>query len=395
MDPMGKNKKLFAALMFSTSLVLCNVLTGVAQSFTIGQKYEGGVVFYVESNGKGGLVAAPADQSEGIPWGCEDMFIPKAKDAAVGTGAQNTKAIIAVCKTGSNAARICEDLILNGYDDWFLPSRDELHLLFLQREVVGGFQTSTQKQYQYWSSSQGDIENSAYQQTFFWDYSITGSKNDKCRVRAIRSFGYKKTDETPTAVTDIDGNVYDTVTIGKQEWMVENLKTTKYNDGKSIPLVTGSHAWSILTTPGFCWYNNDAAAYTGTYGVIYNWYAVNSGNLCPMGWHVPADEEWTTLTTYLGGENAAGGKLKESGTSHWVNPNDGATNLSGFTALPGGYRQDDGSFYNINDDANWWSSTMSNTNSALGRNVNYNYSYVTRDSYIKRFGFSVRCLKDK
>lgn len=195
-------------------------------------------------------------------------------------------------------------------------------------------------------------------------------------------------------VTDIDGNIYHTVKIGPQVWMAENLKTTRYNDGTSIPLVTSGSAWATLTTPGYCFYDNDATVNKATYGAMYNWYTVSTGKLCPRGWLVPSDAEWTTLTNYLGGENAAGGKLKESGISHWGTPNDGATNSSGFTALPGGFRQDDGSFYNINDDATWWSSSVNNPQSARGRNVNYNYSYVTKDSYNKNFGFSVRCVKD-
>ena len=111
---------------------------------------------------------------------------------------------------------------------------------------------------------------------------------------------------TPNVV-DIDGNVYHTVTIGTQVWMVENLKTTRYNDGTAIPLVTDGTAWAALTTPGYCWYNNDSATYKNTYGALYNWYAVNTGKLAPTGWHVPTDSEWTVLTTYLGGESLQAG----------------------------------------------------------------------------------------
>ena len=138
-------------------------------------------------------------------------------------------------------------------------------------------------------------------------------------------------------VTDIDGNVYQTVTIGTQVWMVENLKTTRYIDGTAIPLDTNSSTWGGLTTPGYCWYN-DSAIYGNTYGALYNWYAVNTGKLAPAGWHVPTDSEWTVLTTYLGGETVAGGKLKDTGTTYWQSPNTGATNASGFLALPGGFR---------------------------------------------------------
>jgi uncharacterized protein (TIGR02145 family) len=195
-------------------------------------------------------------------------------------------------------------------------------------------------------------------------------------------------------VTDIDGNVYHTVKIGTQVWMAENLKTARYNDGTSIPLVTSGSTWANLTTPGYCFYENDASVNKATYGAMYNWYTVSTGKLCPGGWHVPSDVEWTTLTNYLGGENAAGGKLKQTGLSLWSSPNDGATNSSGFTALPAGYRQEDGSFYNINDDDMWWSSTLNKPRVAWGRNVNYNYNYVTIDSYDKNYGFSVRCIKN-
>jgi uncharacterized protein (TIGR02145 family) len=125
-------------------------------------------------------------------------------------------------------------------------------------------------------------------------------------------------------VSDIDGNYYKTIQIGSQIWMAENLKTTRYNDGSNIPLVTDNTAWSNLTTPGYCWYNNDAATYKNVYGALYNWYAVNTGKLCPSGWHVPSEYEWTLLVNYLGGVYAAGGKLKETGTTHWYSPNAGA-----------------------------------------------------------------------
>ena len=138
-------------------------------------------------------------------------------------------------------------------------------------------------------------------------------------------------------VVDIDGNVYNTVTIGTQVWMVENLKTTKYRNGDAIPNVTGNASWVALSTGAYCWYNNDAATYKATYGALYNWYAVgDSRNIAPSGWHVATDSEWTTLSTFLGGESIAGDKLKEIGTSHWLSPNTGATNSNGFTAFPGG-----------------------------------------------------------
>ena len=146
---------------------------------------------------------------------------------------------------------------------------------------------------------------------------------------------------------DIEGNVYPAVIIGTQVWMAENLKTTKYNDGMAIPLVSDNNAWEALKTPGYCWYNNDAAANKNRFGALYNWYTVNTKKLCPAGWHVPNDKEWTTLRTYLGGEEIAGGKLKETGTTHWTSPNTDATNQTGFTALPGGGRRSNGEFFGL------------------------------------------------
>ena len=197
-------------------------------------------------------------------------------------------------------------------------------------------------------------------------------------------------------VTDIDGNIYHTVTIGTQVWMVENLKTTKYRDGTAIPNVTGSTAWAALTTGAQCDYNNTASNST-TYGKLYNWYTVgDSRNIAPTGWHVPTDAEWTTLTDYLGGESVAGGKLKEAGTAHWLSPNTGATNETGFSALPGGYRGNyGGTFDNLGSDGSWWSATEYNTSFAWYRRMYSADSGVYRDNfYYKTNGFSVRCVRD-
>jgi uncharacterized protein (TIGR02145 family) len=172
--------------------------------------------------------------------------------------------------------------------------------------------------------------------------------------------------------------------------MAKNLKTTKYNDNTAIPLVTDNTAWSKLTSPGYCWYDNSVV----TYGALYNWYTVNTGKFCPTGWHVPSDAEWTTLTTYLGGDSVAGGKLKETGTAHWYSPNTGATNETGFTALPGGFRYYVGPFSSIGYDGNWWSSFKTSTANDWPRGMNYNFSNVYRPTYSLRSGFSVRCLRD-
>ena len=208
----------------------------------------------------------------------------------------------------------------------------------------------------------------------------------------ILAFVYTcKKDENPP-VTDIEGNIYNTVTIGTQTWMAENMKATKYNDGTAIPLVTDGMAWSE-PTPGYCFYNNDATTYKNTYGALYNWWTVNTGKLCPAGWHVPTDAEWTTLITYLGGEAVAGGKLKETGRTHWLMWNEGATNESGFTALPGGHRPEDG-FLTIGYAGYWWSSTEWPNNPVAWLRFMDSSPNVTSCYDVKLDGFSVRCLKD-
>lgn len=201
-------------------------------------------------------------------------------------------------------------------------------------------------------------------------------------------------------VTDIDGNVYNTITIGQQEWMKENLKVTHFNNGDTIINVTNNSTWISLNTPAYCWYNNNYAGYGNLYGALYNWFAVDpvsngDRNLCPTGWHVPTDSEWTQLTTYLGGENVAGGKMKETGTIHWTAPNAGATNESGFTGLPGGYRgYVSGSFSQVGNFAHWWSTTTGDSSNAWGRGLFYLDAIVNHSISIKKNGFCIRCIKN-
>jgi len=193
-------------------------------------------------------------------------------------------------------------------------------------------------------------------------------------------------------MTDQDGNVYKTVKIGDQVWMAENLRVTHYRNGDPIPNVTSNWEWSHLRTGARCAYNNNNGNVT-TYGLLYNWYALTDRrNIAPEGWHVPTDEEWKELERYLGSN--AGGKLKERGTSHWKSPNEGATNSSGFTALPGGSRNYHGTFYDIGDHAYFWSSTEYGRDYAWLRHLYYNLSGAYRDDYDKLDGFSVRCVRD-
>jgi len=198
------------------------------------------------------------------------------------------------------------------------------------------------------------------------------------------------------ACTDGDNNNYPSVTIGTQVWMAANLKTTMYNAGNVITSVTDNTAWSTNTTGAYCNYSNTLAN-SDIYGRLYNWYVVaptNPKKVCPVGWHVPTDAEWTTLTTYLGGASVAGGKLKETTTTHWSSPNTGATNETGFTALPGGYRDVSGSFGLIGIYGFWWSSSISGTTYALYRDIINSNGSIAGGDNDQHAGSYVRCLKD-
>jgi uncharacterized protein (TIGR02145 family) len=239
--------------------------------------------------------------------------------------------------------------------------------------------------------------------------SITGlTPNSIYYVRAYTttsagtSYGNELVLKTYTGtVKDFDNNVYNTVTVGTQVWMAENLKTTSYNDGTAIPQVVDPVAWTALTTAGYCWPSNDKATYKDIYGALYNFYVVdattNGGkNACPVGWHVPSDDEWTSLVGAVGGELGAGGKLKEAGTKHWLSPNAGATNESFFSALPAGGRGSNGGFDTIGSGASFWTSTTYyDTTSSWDRFLSSDNGNAHRQYTGKVNGVSIRCLKDK
>ncbi len=209
----------------------------------------------------------------------------------------------------------------------------------------------------------------------------------------------KKTDPdpVPSTVTDIDGNVYHMVTIGAQVWLVENLRTTKYRNGDAIPMVTVDSVWNnqaATSTGAYCNYNNDGANIL-VYGHLYNWFAVNdSRGLAPAGWHVAGKTEWEALTAYLGGDTLAGGKLKETGTTHWLAPNTGATNITGFTAVPGGFRMYSGKSEMIGAFGVWWTSTVSDDFSAMNCGMFSDNEDAVVSVNRKANGCSVRCIRD-
>lgn len=215
-----------------------------------------------------------------------------------------------------------------------------------------------------------------------------------------------KTIELETGiVTDIDGNIYQTVKIGNRWWMTENLKVTRYRNGDDVPIEPGISEWSSLTAGACCAYDN-AQCNVAVYGYLYNWYAVNdSRQIAPEGWHVPSDAEWKTMEEQLGmGQTEMdtvgwrgideGGKLKETGTAHWESPNTGATNTSGFTALPHGYRSGNGGFNTLGQGAPYHSSTEKDDGHHWFRMLRYEKSEIYRDGTMKQVGYAVRCVQD-
>jgi uncharacterized protein (TIGR02145 family) len=243
-------------------------------------------------------------------------------------------------------------------------------------------------------------------------YSITGTPTSAGNASFEISLGGKTcainvtvddVSQNPTSgygsnISDIDGNTYKTVYIGTQQWMAENLKVSKYNDGTTIPNITDNTQWGGLTSGAYTYYNNDLAN-NEKFGKLYNWYAVSpttigNNDVCPSGWHVPTDAEWTVLNDYLGGLTVAGGKLKEIGATSWKSPNTDATNTSLFTGLPGGSRVSIGSYGGIGLSANWWSSSEFNASSGRNRGLYYANGLSNSASNVKNAGFSVRCLRD-
>jgi uncharacterized protein (TIGR02145 family) len=199
----------------------------------------------------------------------------------------------------------------------------------------------------------------------------------------------------PGAGVTFNGYSYSSIVLGNgQEWMAENLRTTSYANGDPIPNVTIGIEWGRLTTGAWVHYNNDSL-YENPYGKLYNWYTVNdSRNVCPTGWHVPSDAEWTVLSDYLGGESVAGGKMKSTGTQYWLSPNQYATNESGFSGLPGGGRIDAFPFEYIGAVGDWWSSTDTGGGAAFTRALFCDWGGINNSTDPKQYGNSVRCLRD-
>ena len=242
-------------------------------------------------------------------------------------------------------------------------------------------------------------------------------RHKRLKISAVLFLGLGLISLQAQTVKDIEGNIYKTVSIGTQLWMAENLKTSIFSDGKPIPLVIENGEWGRsvfetkrgmdnpnlyigdveLTAIGYCWYDNNETEYKNTYGALYNWYTIKSGKLCPAGWRVPTEKDWSILIEFLGGDDQSWGKLKEVGTINWKEPNKAATNSSGFTARPGGFRMEDGEFRNMKYVGYWWSSTAtSNSLSSYVKSLSIGWDDLKTNigSTNKYDGLSVRCIKN-
>ncbi len=246
-----------------------------------------------------------------------------------------------------------------------------------------------------------DSHTTAGTGTGTFDSNITGllpATTYYVRAYATNSAGtvYGEEVSFTTLLGDIDGNSYRFLTIGDQVWMAENLATTKLNDGTPISNVTLAADWLSATAPAYVWYSNNEALHKLTYGALYNWHAVASNMVCPEGWHVPTEAEWNTLINFLGGADVAGGKLKQAGTALWLSPNEGATNESGFTALPGGGRRQTGEFEDRGKVAVWWTSTPSGTSDDNGFGVGLvnDKASASIGNSVTGVGRSIRCIKN-
>ncbi|MEZ5084401.1 MAG: FISUMP domain-containing protein [Bacteroidales bacterium] len=436
----------------------------------IGDFFEGGIVFYIDSNGSG-LVCALTNQSAEAEWGCFDTYF--GTSSAIGTGAQNTNQIVAGCTTPGIAAAICANLTLNGYDDWFLPSKDELNEMYQNKSLIDANATenggSAFGSDLYWSSS--DVWSNAWTQNFGNGNQSTTLKSTLQRVRAVRAFSCPST--TPAVPAAIFGNttvafnaLEETYIIAEvlhalsYQWTVptganiisgqgttsikvnygtasgdvsvraiglcgnSNYKTlgvnVEINCGSSFVDARDGKTYNTVAIGPKCWmkenlnYDQSAYGYDDCYGYnsanceiygrLYDWDAIMQGasssntnpsgvqGVCPAGWHIPSDSEWDVLAGFLGGPTIAGGKMKETDTIHWLPPNTGATNSSGFTGLPGGMYSVP-NFYNLSEHGWFWSCTNdSNSSYAWAKRLIFDSEGLASSSQYTGKRLSVRCV---
>jgi uncharacterized protein (TIGR02145 family) len=371
-----------------------NLIFFTTTQLMVGDYFGGGYIVDFDSSSRTGLICAPMDTGWHV-WGCMGTNI-MGTSPSIGSGQNNTNLILTRCSARPIAASVCADLVLNGYEDWFLPSSQELLLAYtrLRPMNIGNLGPMN------YSSSEinSDLVHDVSSGLVFIGLIGQAYKWQNSGVRPFRYFRLQSSFRCGTStVSDVDGNNYNTVQIGNQCWTQSNLKVSKYRNGDSIPTGLSNTAWQNTTAGAYAIYDNNPVN-DGLYGKLYNHYAVmDTRGLCPTGWHVPTDGEWTTLENHLGGWSVAGGALKSTATQltpgGWNSPNTGATNISGFSAGPGGLRGDFGAFNYLGFGGYWWSSSLIGPNAYL-LGLGSNDGVVSRGNGYRTDGLSVRCLRD-
>jgi uncharacterized protein (TIGR02145 family) len=382
-----------------------NLIFFTTTQLMVGDYFGGGYIVDFDSSSRTGLICAPMDTGWHV-WGCMGTNI-MGTSPSIGSGQINTNLILARCSARPIAASVCADLVLNGYEDWFLPSSQELLLAYtrLRPMNIGNLGPMN------YSSSEinSDLVHDVSSGLGFIGLIGQAYKWQNSGVRPFRYFRLQSSFRCGTStVSDVDGNNYNTVQIGNQCWTQSNLKVSKYRNGDNIPTGLNNSAWESTTVGAYAIYDNNFVN-DGLYGKLYNHYAVmDNRGLCPTGWHVPTDGEWNVMVKYLD-PNAdtvcsncwqsyiAGGVLKSTAIQPtpggWNSTNAGATNSSGFTAGPGGLRFHGGAFQHVGLDGYWWSSSHS-VSRAWSRDLRYDNVNIARYNNARYFGFSVRCLRD-
>jgi uncharacterized protein (TIGR02145 family) len=278
--------------------------------------------------------------------------------------------------------------------------------------LTGGAISSTQIELKWLDNSTNESGYKIERRAEAGNYSVVGTVNSNNssfiennlnpnNSYYYRVYSYNSAGNSPTYSNEIKILILPCITIGSQVWTTNNLQVDSYSDGTPIPQVTDPTQWSNSIQGAWCYYQNNTA-YGTTYGKLYNWYAVNGRyttgtssrkKIAPDGWHVPSKEEWVVLSSYLGGDNFSGGKLKETGITHWKSPNEGATNSTGFSGLPGGFRAS-GTSNNITYNSYYWSSLEYNSGYSYYFKINYNDIITTIADFSKSTGMSVRLIRD-
>ena len=381
----------------------------------VGEQFGGGVVFHVYRDGSGterGLVVAFTNQSEGAAW--SNVTNSLAGASSSWDGLANSNAIVAQAGHINSAAKLCLDYSNGGFDDWYLPSKFESSLLltnlFNVNRTISGISNATQIDYKtttYWTSSEFNEFKSYYSPELTTTPEFSSKSYQFGTVRAIRAYSVPS---NSGSVTDVDGNTYETVTIGTQVWMKENLKVSKYRNGDAIPTNLSNTAWQNTTNGAYA-INDNNPLNDSIYGKLYNWYAVaDPRGLCPAGWRTPSKNDWSKLIFALDNNSDttcecysslnAGGMLKEIGTiesglGYWNDPNL-ANNQTGFSGIPSGTREANGIYSPTGFNGYWWSkSEVSNgSNWAWSILLHNSHPKINQSGNIKPIGISVRCLKD-